>query len=115
MDKLTVPLINRAVDKAVEDISRRVPIIGQSLAGFRSLTSTCKSFAKFTASVSITKKCLYGTATVCSASSSVLFLGSAATSTIAPNLSIPLLATGEALLYAGCLIDGTADGITFIP
>jgi hypothetical protein len=44
-----------------------------------------------------------------------LFLSSAATSVIAPNVSIPLMAVGEGCLHMGVMLDGTADGLGFIP
>jgi hypothetical protein len=115
IDKLTVPLINKGVDRALEDFSRRIPIIRQSLAGFRCITTTVKSLAKCSTSSSTCKKFMYGTAAFCSGSASICFLGSSAFSILVPNVSIPLMATGEALLYSGTIIDGTTDGITFLP
>jgi hypothetical protein len=38
-----------------------------------------------------------------------------ATSVIAPNVSIPLMAAGETCLHAGVVIDQATDGIGIFP
>jgi hypothetical protein len=115
MDKLMIPLMNRGTEVVLDATMKKLPIVGQSILGYRCITTTTKCIAKGAGTTSFSRRCLYGAGGTCSATAGILFLGSAATSMIAPNISIPLLATGEALLHAGCLIDGTADGISFIP
>jgi hypothetical protein len=115
MDKLTVPFMNRATEVVAEATVKKLPVISQSILGYRCVTTTVKCSAKAAATTSIAKRSLYVVGAICSGTAGVMFMGSAATSVIAPNISIPLMATGEACLHAGVMLDGTADGLGFIP
>jgi len=107
--------MNRAIEVFVEAIVKKLPIIGQSFLGYRCSTTTTTCIMKATSTTSVSKRCLYGAGAACSGTAGLIFMGSAATSVIAPNISIPLMATGEAYLYAVIMIDGAADSIGFIP
>lgn len=115
IDKLTVPFMNRATEVVAEETIKKLPIIGQSVLGYRCVTTTGKCAAKAIAITSITKRSLYVGGAVCSGTAGVMFLGSSAISVLAPNISIPLMAAGEGALLLGVMLDGTADGLGFIP
>jgi hypothetical protein len=89
--------------------------MGQSVLGYRCITTTGKCVVKAASTASVSRRCLYRAGAACSGTAGVLFLSSAATSVIAPNVSIPLMAVGEGCLHMGVMLDGTADGLGFIP
>lgn len=114
MNKLTIPFMSRATEVLMDATVKKLLIIGQSILGYRCFMTTAKCVVKAASTTSVSRRCLYGAGATCSGTAGLMFMGSAATSVIAPNISIPLTGCGEACLYARIMIDGTADSLGMI-
>jgi hypothetical protein len=87
---------------------RKLPIIGQSMLGYRCLTTTGKSGLKAATSTSLFKRWIYGAGAACSGTAGLISVAN-------PNVSIPLMAVGEACLHLAVSLDKTGDNLSFFP
>jgi Na+-translocating ferredoxin:NAD+ oxidoreductase RnfA subunit len=103
---LIIANLNSSTEIVVEATMKKLPIICQSILGYRCMLTTTKCAVKGAAVRWISRRFLFVVGAACSGAAGILFLVSAAFSVIVPNISIPLMAIEEVCLYVGIMIDG---------